>query len=368
MKQTFGGVCRPLAVLALAMLGTLGLAGPVQAKASLKEEVATIAKQIFEALQDEGQQTVAVGDFTGPAQLDTNFGPGMAELFRQELTTLKVSISKDANLSLKGRYARIEDKDNRDLIVVKLTIQLLDRNDDEKKQFRAEVRDNASIAQMLGVTVSLPAKATRDDRNEKIKEAVESPHAFLEGTRVRAKKGGEYAVEVVVNGQPRKPTLDDKGNPFVDVKRGEIYHVRVYNDTKAEGAVSLSIDGLDQFHFSKVRDPKTGKPKYSNYIVPAGGNYTIEGWHKDNTQVDQFLVTEYGKGAASQAKVYGKTGVLTVTFRVSALNSKDLPEDDGGRGATENETGFGPPKAVNLKEVTRTLGVERDIISIRYTR
>jgi hypothetical protein len=66
--------------------------------------------------------------------------------------------------------------------------------------------------------------------------------------------------------------------------------------------------------------------------------------------------------------VTGKTGVITVTFAAATSGTlpKDLPDDDGGRNASNVETGFGPPQKQQIEEVKRTIGAVREIISIRY--
>ncbi len=65
---------------------------------------------------------------------------------------------------------------------------------------------------------------------------------------------------------------------------------------------------LDMFHFSDDRDPKDPtRPKFAYLILPPGTNEgpsveTIAGWHKSIKGKENFLaflVTEYGKGAAS---------------------------------------------------------------------
>ena len=170
-----------------------------------------------------------------------------------------------------------------------------------------------------------------------------------------------------MKGKPRQPG-QNVGEAFVNIQRDEIYEVRVHNRSANEAAVSLTIDGLDVFTFSDVKDEKTGKPLYSHFIVQPKSTFTILGWHKTNDKALSFLVTEYGKGASSQLKSTGPVGVLTAAFSACSLHPNDLPADDGARSLPQNETGKGPPRDTKLKEVTRTIGVVRDIISVRYTR
>ena len=52
------------------------------------------------------------------------------------------------------------------------------------------------------------------------------------------------------------------------------------------------------FTFSEVRNPKTGAPRYSHFIVAPGKDALIRGWHKRNEAPNNFLsflVTAYGE-------------------------------------------------------------------------
>lgn len=350
-----------------------GLA-PLSASEVMRKELVPVAKSICALLDEEGQTTVAVGDFTGPAQLDANFGPGIANDLSAELTILKVTLDKKASLSVKGRYALVEDKKNTQLRVVKLTIQILDRNDDVKSEFRAEVRDNNTIAQVSGATVAFSPNADKQTRNEEIQNALEKPSIHLSGTKCSATKDSLFAVELLVKsdpkavGVPRTPIVEN-GQAFVDIKRNEYYEIRVYNDAVHETAVEVLIDGLSVFAFSDVKDEKGEQPKYKYYVLDPKKPATIVGWHRTNQQSDSFVVTEYGKGASAKGQVTsGKTGVITVSFAAASNHPADLPEDDGARNASTNETGFGPPIQTDLTEVQRTIGSVREIVSIRYSR
>lgn len=341
------------------------------AAGTLRDELAPIATQIKNLAEEERQTAVAVGEFSGPAQLDANSGPGIQELLTDALKATQLAVTKTANLSVKGRYARVEDRRNPELIIVKLTVQVLDKSDDVKAEYKAEIRSTADIAKMLGVTVSLPPLAPKEERNHELNKRVDQPAVHIDGTRVASKAGRPFAVEILVGGSPRAPKVED-GEAFVDVRRDELYEVKVYNQTKNEAAITLTIDGLDQFTFSEDRDPATGKPKFSHYIVAPGGSVLIKGWHrtndpKRNDNVLSFLVTEYGKGAASQRKSTGKVGVLTVTFAL-AWEGDAVPEDEKGSRDAGNETGFGPPQKVGIQHVKRNIGVVRDVVSVRYTR
>lgn len=368
----------PLVLATLAGCMLLGQAGPVAASESFRKELGGLAKSIKDVLEEEKQTAVAMCDFSGPAQLDANSGPGIQQLLTQELLALKVSVKKDANLSIKGRYARVPNKTDPDLVNLKLTVEVLDSNDERKAEFHALITGNTDIAKAFGPTVYLPPLANYADRNQEIRKRLDKPYANVAGSKVSASPDSPYAVELLVKGnsedqaRPRE-VHRDKGQAYVDIQRYEIYEVKVYNNSPYEAAVSLTIDGLDSFTFSEDRDEKTGQPKYSNYIVSPYKWTIIKGWHrtsdpKRDDNVLSFLVTEYGKGAASQQPSRGKIGVLSVTFAAAWSSAQEMPPDERGSRNAGNETGFGPPQKVGFAAVKRSIGVPRSIVSIRYTR
>ena len=150
-------------------------------------------------------------------------------------------------------------------------------------------------------------------------------------TKVRTKPDSPFAVEVLVKGptdaaaKAKAPRKDEKGRIFIDLAENDIYHLNLYNETKGnekfDAAVTITVDGLDVFRFSD--DKKSdGKPKFSHFVIaPNEKPSTIFGWHKTNSPESKanmlsFLVTEYGKGAASEAikAPRGTTGVITVAM------------------------------------------------------
>lgn len=359
----------------LAILAQLGAPLSANASEALRKEVRTfIAEPIKKLLAEEKQNAIAVGEFTGPAGLDTNAGPGIQQLLTEELLALKVIVRKKATLSVKGRYARVKDKDSPGRIAVKVTAEVLDDSDERKAEFHALLRADGDIARLLALTARLPERDDKDKggpkkRNEELDRRIKKPEVFVDGSKVSAAAGSPYAVELLVHRGKDIPTLPRKarvedGQAFVKLERYEIYEVRMSNRSDQEAAVTLTIDGLDAFAFSEVRDDKTGRPKYTHYIVKPGETTTIVGWHLRDNPPDNyaaFLVTEYGKGASSRAvsQARGKRGVITVTF---------APCYEGKPRAVGDETGLGPPRSVKVEPVQRAIGAVAEVVSIRYTR
>ncbi len=353
---------------------TLLAAGPAWAAEGLRKEIRTaIAEPIQKLLEEEKQEAIAVGEFTGPAQLDTNAGPGLQQVLTEELKALKVNVEKKANLSVKGRYAKVEDRAHPGQIAVKVTAEVFDRNDERKVEFHAVLTSTADLARLLALTAALPPPdepGAGKARNQELDRRAEKPQVHVEGSKVSASADSPFAIELLVKAAPEgqaepRAARVEEGQAVVDIKRDEIYEIRIVNRGKDEAGVTVTIDGLDVFAFSEVRDAKTGGPKYSHYIVKPGEEAVVPGCHLRDAPPDNyasFLVTEYGKGASARAVTKakeGKRGIITVTFS---------PAFQGKPRSAADETGLGPPASVKVEPVERTIGPVREVVSVRYTR
>ena len=160
---------------------------------------------------------------------------------------------------------------------------------------------------------------------------------------------------------------------FTKIERGELYAVRLINDSNLDAAVQLSIDGLSMFAFSQLRHKdgsQKGEPLYTTVIVPATKSAIIAGWHVSNDKTDKFLMTEYAKSAAATLNHTSNLGTITATFQAAWPEGSPAPADEPGkrRGGTGDATGFGPRIDVKYEEVKRNLGVIRDTVSVRYAK
>ena len=244
------------------------------------------------------------------------------------------------------------------------------------------ISDNKSIAEVLQISASLPPDGSYEERNKKIEEAVRNPSVFVHanGTQVSSSDRSSYSIEVRVKPQDAyqtkavaRPARVEKGQAYVDIRQGEVYEVHVFNRSGKEVAVSLSIDGIDEFHFSKDRG-KDGRPQFSHWIMmkdatgKAREELNIPGWFNTAKDASQtylsFLVVGYGQGGVSKAGIAarGKVGVIRVGI------SECYPLRAGDSPKSGDETGFGPPIGGQVAAVHYGIGVEIDSVAIRYTR
>ncbi len=369
--------------LVVAVLVAGWLVAPPAALASteaLRAELAAVAKSVKDLLEEEKRSSVAVGEFSGPAALDSQFGPGIGAVLAEELAKLGLTVDRKAELCVCGNYAddtttvRGEPR-----LVMNINARVLKRNGDELHRIKTRViRDNTTIAKAAGVTASLSPNGSALQRNEEIRRAIEAPSAVVRGAKVAARADSPFAVEVLVRAATgdtvARPAAVVDGHPFVGIGKDEVYELRLTNAADHEVAASVTVDGVDVFAFSEDRDPRTGKRRFSHFVLDPKSVTTVSGWHvtsdpKRRDNVLTFKVTELGRGAASAAGVTGKVGVVTVTFSACGKHPADLPADEpASRSGAGVETGFGPPKGQRFEAVSRTVGAVREVVSVRYAR
>ena len=357
------------AALALTALLILAPATARGAEDDLHRELSKVAEQVKLLLDQKGQDSIAVGDFRGPAKLAASGGPSITKALGDELKKLGVAVKRRAELEINGEYRDVEDKKSKGL-GVEIKAHVVDRAGAEIVAFEPRGLFNlTTIASLIGVTVELPADATDEDRGKKLGDAIDKPEVHLANTRISAGAGSPYAIEILVKAgaepHPRAATKDDDGFAFLKIKRGEIYSVKLINDSPYDAAVTLTIDGLNMFAFSE-------KSAYTVVIVPAKKSGIIAGWHRTNKVSDSFQVTEYAKSAAAEKLPDASAlGTITASFAAAWPKGQPPPEDEASAtkgGRSGDATGKGPPVDALYTEVVRDLGKLRASVSVRYTK
>jgi hypothetical protein len=373
---------RRTAVTALVLAAVVSR--PAPAASALHREVGAFAEKIQDVLRDKGHKSVAVGEFTGPAGMDSNAGPGIQQLLATQLRRLGVSVPKVADASVKGEYLAVADPADKGRTVLRLRAVLRNRADAVLGRFQADLRGEEDVARALGLTGQLPLES--EARKRQLPELIDHPSVYLSGTRAQTRRDSRYSVEIRVRdgvdqaARALKPAVHD-GQAFVQVKRGQLYEIHVRNRSGRDAAVTITIDGLDVFTFSEERDDKTGQPKYRNYLLRKGGEMTVVGWHKTNTRSDSFQVTALANSAVGKLMAdTANVGVITVGFhdsvpvpvvkpKVARVEKRAMARRvDGSGGKDADATGFGPSRKTSLRLTKRRSGPLREVVSLRYTR
>lgn len=352
---------------------------------------AAVAEKVTEFLLERSHAEVAIGRFENKAA-HGNYGPGI----RQELiaafktyndglaasSSRQVRLSESADVTVDGTVSIVDDPDDvgtrlaERFLVVKVTLDVR-HNGETIYPFTFFLNRSRDIVQADGLNFRSTADDSRQLHKQirRTRKQVASGQAtsFVRGSQISSRRSSPYSIEILTKSaiadgdySARPPQDAAAAFPLIPIAIGETYAVKVYNQSEHEIAVALKVDGIDQFTFSQDRDPNTGRPRFSNWIVGPKKSFVIKGWHltaeKGNKNIAPFLVTKYGEGASQFAAVdAGSNGVLTVAIS----RSHDV---SSGSAKSNSETGFGPPIRQDQTAVRRKIDPPHDFISVRYNR
>jgi hypothetical protein len=337
-----------------------------------------VAEQVAAVLAQQNETVVSLGDFVDMSDNQTSNGAAIELVLIDELASRKITVQNRAKFKLTGTYGDLKDKDTH-AQVIKITANIIETA--TQNVFRSIpriVRDARTLMEFTAPTVHLGAGADPNAVEQAIVHANENPSAHVQGPRIQSTADSPFSMELVVlprsdaqfldqpfarliaQAQAREAALEE-GRVFVRLKLGECYMIQVRNQAAFEAAIAVNVDGLDIFQFAEEKNPLTGNP-FSHYIVGPGKTVVVPGWFRTTQRSDTFLLTEYGKGAASRfLRGSPKIGTITVTFAASWEKDEDKPADEGLKGGLE--TGFGPPVKTGGEPVVRKIGKPRDIVS-----
>src|SRR5262249_42767349 len=242
-------------------------------------------------------------------------------------------------------------------------------------------------ARLFGITVAYHSKVSKSELVRlDVKKAFEKPTVAIIGSRVAAWTGSKLSVEVLAVDQvtPRTQESDYKpltaraedGYAYVPLRRGQSYAVRLTNDSDADVAVTLAVDGMGLFSFTEEKDEKTGQPKRYRMMVPRKGKLLVRGWFINHKETDHFRVSEYGRGLkAVRGGSLTDSGTIRVPFAACWGTGKPAPPDEpkvaapapikgtdpGVSAGVKDESVRGLRVPANFKTVPRTIGVTREI-------
>ncbi|QEH38790.1 hypothetical protein OJF2_74000 [Aquisphaera giovannonii] len=367
----------PAAALSLAACARAAAAGP------LEKEMAELARQVMGAVKDRGN-AVQVGEFVAKgdvARHGATGGPAIAKSLMEQLEKMGVQTTRSAELIVSGEFRDVTDKASKTTaLMIKAHIE--DRQGEPIVDLASRgVFDLTTIASLTGITLVAPPKAAPAEREKAVNDALDNIRPpCVEGTRISARAGSPYSIEVLVGPdpgdatpdlqtyRPRAATLDKDGLAFVNIRRGEVYAVKVSNRADHDVAVTLAIDGLSMFAFSENKE-------YEVVIVPKGQEGLIPGWHITNERSDAFHVSEYARSAAAKLLPSSSSvGTISVSFKAAWPADAEPPADEGAvneRSRDADATARGKPvdpKDTRYNEMTRSVGKLRESLGVHYNR
>jgi hypothetical protein len=366
---------RIIFIAAIALIGVV-LPAPQRAEAGeLEAKIGSIAKKVGEFLKSKDQSEVSINDIIGPPDYPSSSGPGIQTLLVAQLAKQEIKLNKKAALSIEGKYIILDDENRKEELIFRVILFVSNK----KGERLTEVSDdltyksggNEEMAKLGGLQLELSdhVKATPQDRNQEMKKQVDKPPVKIDDYKVKTTEKSPYAVEVFVRPHGQNdfklatPT-NKEGQVFVDLSRGDVYKLRLHNNTKYEAAVTVTIDGVDALHFF---EPEKGRP--TSFLVQPGKTRDVKGWHRGTESLNEFLVGEYSKSAAAQVlKSTSKLGTIVVCFHPAWTGKTPPPEYDGSRSVEPNGTGLGKEIKEKSNVTSRTIGPLVTSIAIRYNK
>jgi len=348
----------------------------------LENELALVAQQLAKFLKGSNEDSLSIGEFTGPPQLSSHAGPGIVQLLSKSLGKLEIRCLPRAKLGLQGKYSLDERK-------ATIRGELVDLSGKTLFTFTRDFANPASFATLFGPTGKID---TVNETNPSVlQNVVLNPETTLSGPRVFASPNSPYGIEVCIkNGDDYVPRIahDLNGLAFLKISRGEVYAIRLINNSPHDAAVRLSIDGVSVFAFSENQN-------YKHFIVRRKATKLITGWHRTNQVSDEFLVTNYSKSAAAEILPNSPSlGAITASFSVAwgeGEPSLDRPAPEiaapsqaptefepratygaepgaGAPGEEPDATGRGNAIRQDYKELRRFVGPMKAAVTVRYTK
>ena len=220
------------------------------AASDLDKEMAELAKQVEGVVKDRGN-VIQVGDFVAKgnaARQAATGGTAIAKALLDQLTKRGVNVSRTAELLVSGEFRDVTDKDSK-TTALQIKAKIEDRRGEPVVELDSRgLFSLTTIAALVGLTTVTPPAASHEQAEKRLDQAldkIQSPR--LAGTRITPVQDGAtlpYSIEILVgpdpgqakpdlkNYAPRAATLDQDGLAFLTIRRGEVYAVKVNNDSQ----------------------------------------------------------------------------------------------------------------------------------------
>lgn len=316
--------------------------------------VADAVRQLAPKLanQVEGKREAFVRAFRGRGFSDV----GLSKVIGDALAKNHgFSIFRDAPNEIEGRLVRIPKDSSQPLVGFEIKAAVVDEDGNSRGVEVIVVRDADGGADVVeGTSEIAPPPGSPPNRK---------PQRF-HPTIIRPKPGSLYGVELLRETssddyEEVSPVRNESGKIDYDLKHGDIYAVRIYNDSTYDAACAVLIDGLSRF--AMTNDPATLN---CLDLVQPGVPRIIKGYYRDDETVDAFQVGEYSKSVAARLLPESTdVGTIKVTFSAAWLNDKDKPADEKLR---PEATIQGPPRNDPTINVQRHIGFKRAVVRLQY--
>ncbi len=384
----------------LFLLCTLTLLTAVAGTASaatldLRTAAGHIAENAAQVLKPLKIESVVVAQFSNPFNAHQSSGPGIKAMLIEELKKKGINATSRADVSLTGEFetvigkSKLSNGEERNAPAVTINYKLRQRSNrqvlldtaEDVNRKQAVVTDPADVAKIDGSNVNVASASDAAARDRAATKAVDNPRGNVKieaagsvNSIIRV-KGAPFAVEILsaqpVNGQAPplsqfKPVQaanrkfdDGSETPFVKLNPGDLYVVKVHNDSPHILAAEITIDGLSMYHFAE-------DARYQYLFIGKEGGI-VPGWYKSAKKGYRAFMTRDYQPGGELLKQADEVGSITVTFKFAWTGQANMPADEvGTRGALK--TVQGPPVKAPVAIVRHSVGRFRGAITVRYDK
>jgi hypothetical protein len=333
-----------IAVVTIAVVIAMSGFGPAASAGNRTDEVARLlAGEIVKFLNNHSQESVSVGHFESPPGSGKNLQ--IQQRLREHLSDAKgITVVSEADpiqlnyWTVRGSYAFHTQSGQ---TLTEVTVRIFNDQNVEQHSFSPfpfKIEDTADIAVIAAASFDATDSVERSDKAkvvaEKLTAAIEKPQIEVKDGRISATPESPYGVEFLISEHPGKvgsqpikshykPAPDrvtkktfhmkdgTRGLAVADLGARELYAIRFYNDSDADVAVRIFIDGLSSFEFSEI----SAYRKNDVWIIPRRSSGVVYGWHRTNEVSDSFEVAHFPDTAVGQRNRGGeKVGTVHAMF------------------------------------------------------
>ncbi len=286
----------------------------------VEEYFSRVAEDLKKFLASKREDRIAIT--ISPKAGSSTAGVGFTQILGDKLSALGIRTAPNAQFTFKAEFGLSEFAE------LKLSGKIVDvlGKDAASLEFAGIVKDKRLILPAVGGNVAGLHKASGDLKGSasKIIDGLVKPNVDVNAAQqVKPQAGASFALEIL-DGTKTLPLRKENGTARLELGLNQEYQVKLINLSDHEAAVSLSVDGLNTFYFSKERNPATNRP-FRYYIVPAAANgqpgeRLVEGWFKpaSNRGVTQsFRVVPLADSLAAKLGNTAQIGQINAVFLAS---------------------------------------------------
>lgn len=365
-------------VTVLAIGFAFSAASPVCA-GKLDEAVNEIARRVAQACRNPKRQPVTL-NFRQPVirieKSRTVQGPArnmVSKLLAEALRDNGIQVRKVSGRSIIVGHITLDYLHDKEWLVTTIAAEVQDSSGTKIIDILPkDVEDISDNVAMWSIPVDIQSElATKkaggdpEDPDDPVYEAIVNPsQPERDDGFILATPDSNFSMQILVDGRPL-PVNSEDGIALVNLKKGDVFTVKIFNNWHHEVGVELLLDGISWRHRAGTNLRR---------LVPPGGTSEFRGWQIDEESIRAFKVVPYEDSIASELSFNDQVGAIQARFFASYRVDKDgkLLEDPlpGESGIFFLDRAIGKGKRGTQKIVIkkRKFGDLRASPSVRYLR